>query len=293
MASDIEFFNGIRRWTRWLVSPILAWERRELEFERDHLGKKLDIAQAEAEKNARLAHTDKLTGLLNRHGANEYMLAACRSLHGKIDIAKEDLENSGILVVILDLDMFNKVNKEFGHAGGDIVLKEFARRLKKCTRQELKESVYQIERSINHLDINEDVVLRTGGEEFTLFLPFKETPDFDILQNIAERITNGVSGEYKVNDKSWALTVSAGMDFVSWKDLEDTVFGLKNGYTQDELLEKVERLLFDRADDQAYIAKDTGRACVFFDESAIYSYKGKLSQPVIDARAKSTLKLVL
>ena len=67
---------------------------------------------------------------------------------------------------MIDIDHFKAVNDQYGHPGGDAVLREFAGRLRLCLR-------------------NEDVAGRWGGEEFMLILPATDLPGAVAL---AERI---------------------------------------------------------------------------------------------------------
>ena len=114
---------------------------------------------AQAHQRARelhlLAHTDGLTGLLNRLGATgalEERLTA----------------HQPFAVVLVDVDHFKSINDRFGHAVGDDVLVEVGKRL----RDGLREG---------------DEVGRWGGEEFLLILPCAE-----IEQTLAlvERLQN-------------------------------------------------------------------------------------------------------
>ncbi len=98
-----------------------------------------------------LAHTDPLTGLLNR-----------RAFAEKSEIAAQ----SGGAMLLLDIDQFKSVNDRFGHAAGDTVLARFADVLRKQVR-------------------SEDIVARTGGEEFSIVLPGHTIAEGKI---IAERI---------------------------------------------------------------------------------------------------------
>jgi len=86
---------------------------------------------------------DPLTGLLNR-----------RYLDNKLDIELNLAKrNSQYLAIIMtDLDLFKKINDNFGHQTGDYVLSEFAKFLKSCFR-------------------NYDYIYRYGGEEFLILLP--------------------------------------------------------------------------------------------------------------------------
>ncbi len=95
------------------------------------------------EEAQRLSHTDPLTGLHNY-----------RTL---TDSLRREVERAGrfghrLCVLVLDLDRFKDVNDSYGHAAGDAVLVEFARRV----RSEIREV---------------DLAFRQGGEEFALLLP--------------------------------------------------------------------------------------------------------------------------
>lgn len=59
------------------------------------------------------AHTDELTGLLNRNGWNEHAIAA----HARATAAGRP-----VAVVVLDIDYFKRINDDHGHDGGDAVL---------------------------------------------------------------------------------------------------------------------------------------------------------------------------
>jgi diguanylate cyclase (GGDEF)-like protein len=87
-----------------------------------------------------LAQTDILTGLPNR----AYLL---EQLH-KISVS-EQAPSTGFSILMLDLDRFKNVNDSLGHAAGDALLRQVARRL--CST--LRES---------------DVLARFGGDEFAI-----------------------------------------------------------------------------------------------------------------------------
>ena len=91
-----------------------------------------------------LAMVDPLTGLKNRRAFFDECEAA---------IAASRRRDQPIAVAVLDLDHFKLVNDTYGHAVGDVVLKEAARRIEVGTREE-------------------HIVGRFGGEEFVVLLPF-------------------------------------------------------------------------------------------------------------------------
>ncbi len=113
-----------------------------------------------AVENARLfrsATTDGLTGLLQR----AYFLTRLKE---EMDRTKRYGRVASLLM--LDIDHFKRVNDRFGHAEGDLVLKELASLL----RQGLRSS---------------DIACRYGGEEFVVLLP--ETPG-ELASRVAERL---------------------------------------------------------------------------------------------------------
>jgi len=83
---------------------------------------------------------DALTGVFNRYGFNElmdrYFREHCRNL----------------ALLILDIDYFKRINDEYGHMQGDLVLQNVARRIQCCAGSDAS-------------------VCRWGGEEFAVLIP--------------------------------------------------------------------------------------------------------------------------
>jgi diguanylate cyclase (GGDEF)-like protein len=104
----------------------------------------IDNARLLAERDAltsrlqTMAFTDSLTGLANRASFLDRLATSLR-----------DREQLGVIQV--DLDDFKPVNDRFGHAAGDTVLVEAARRLRGCVRET-------------------DLVARLGGDEFAVLI---------------------------------------------------------------------------------------------------------------------------
>lgn len=107
------------------VGVLAAW-RREVEIQLE-----------------RQAHTDSLTGLLNRRGWLK---------HADMVVAQARRHHYSVGILMLDLDHFKQVNDRFGHEAGDRALAL----LSKCMTTTMRES---------------DVCGRLGGEEFALLLP--------------------------------------------------------------------------------------------------------------------------
>ncbi|TWI52543.1 PAS domain S-box-containing protein/diguanylate cyclase (GGDEF)-like protein [Pseudomonas duriflava] len=101
-----------------------------------------DITERKLQENKRLqdAQEDALTGLANRRAMYSFLEAKLKT--------RPTLENP-LQLFYLDLDSFKPVNDTLGHAAGDQVLVEIARRLKECMR-------------------DDDLVARIGGDEFVI-----------------------------------------------------------------------------------------------------------------------------
>jgi len=117
-----------------------AIERHRHIKELERVSSDLRAANAALEK---LVHLDPLTELLNRRGLQQV-------LSRELQVVRRD--GSELLVLMIDLDDFKRVNDSLGYAVGDIVLKEVARKL--------------------HISLRmTDIVARIGGDEFVVLLP--------------------------------------------------------------------------------------------------------------------------
>ena len=110
----------------------------------------------------RLTLIEPLTELLNRRGLQQALSREVQALtRGTAEAA----------VLVVDLDDFKQINATWGHAVGDVVLKEIGRRLRNSVRAV-------------------DYVGRLGGDEFMVLLP--ET-DASEVTRVAERIRLAVA----------------------------------------------------------------------------------------------------
>jgi diguanylate cyclase (GGDEF)-like protein len=158
----------------------------------------------------RQAITDDLTGLVNRRRFIE-------ALDAEIERARQF--GSALAIVLADLDNFKQVNDEFGHHGGDIVLRAFADLIRSHVR-----------------DV--DVSGRIGGEEFAIVLP--ET-DRAGAARVAERMRHSLNSvPVAISDEA---SIHAACSF--------GVAELRNGQSGDDLLRD--------ADAALYRAKDEGK----------------------------------
>ncbi|MBQ1019388.1 diguanylate cyclase [Micromonospora sp. D93] len=164
------------------------------------------------EEAQRLSLTDPLTGLWNYR----YLRESIRR-----EVERASRFGRMLSVLALDLDRFKDVNDTYGHAAGDTVLAEFARRV----RGEIREV---------------DLAFRQGGEEFVLLLPETDARGAAI---VAERLGAAV------RDTAIAVEAYAGPVLVT-VSVGIAVFP-DHGSTGREVLEA--------ADDALYAAKAAGR----------------------------------
>jgi two-component system cell cycle response regulator len=152
-----------------------------------------DHLRASVTQTIEMAVTDSLTGLHNRR----YLDSHLRTLFDRAVARRRPLS-----VMITDLDRFKSVNDKFGHDGGDEVLKEFARRLRKNVR-------------------GIDLACRFGGEEFVVVMP---DTDGAIAQKVAERVRAEIAAmPFAVgrNGETIEVTVSVGVSEL--KRVNDTM----------------------------------------------------------------------
>jgi diguanylate cyclase (GGDEF)-like protein len=139
-----------------------------------------------AVSNSQLAeqsHRDPLTGLFNRRAFQLFLQLSTQGSR------LQDPLRPTMAFVLLDIDHFKPVNDSHGHAAGDAVLVEFARRLTALVRPG-------------------DRLFRWGGEEFLLLLPQWPTHG---LGDVCKRILQAVAREpFEVEGKRIPLTVSLG-----------------------------------------------------------------------------------
>jgi diguanylate cyclase (GGDEF)-like protein len=123
--------------------------------------------QIEAEVFRRLALFDPLTGLYNRRFAEQRL---------KAEIARSERQGLSMIVALLDLNDFKKINDGYGHQAGDLVLKEFAKCLINSTR-------------------GSDLAVRWGGDEFMLLLLDCKMEQLSVVLNRLSDLTVELGGK--------------------------------------------------------------------------------------------------
>ena len=127
------------------------------------------------------ASIDPVTKLNNRTLFNKI-------INQEIDFAQRYKQK--LLLMILDLDNFKKINDNFGHNIGDILLGLIGQKLTKFMRRS-------------------DLVFRYGGDEFCIIL---RNTILDGANNLANRVRNNINEkEYDCNDIKIKISVSIGL----------------------------------------------------------------------------------
>jgi two-component system cell cycle response regulator len=171
-----------------------------------------DGLRASVVKTYEMAVTDSLTGLHNRLYLETHLAT----------LFKRAVERRRPLSVLMtDIDRFKLINDTHGHDGGDEVLREFAKRLRRNVR-------------------GSDLASRYGGEEFFIVMPDTDT---SIAAVVAERIRREVaSTPFPVNKNAISVPVTISVGIASVLPTGDSVSAL-----------------LKRADDALYDAKAAGR----------------------------------
>ena len=172
--------------------------------------------QAEAERKEnetliwRQANFDPLTNLPNR-----------RMFHDRLEQEMKKSNRSGLPLALLlfDLDHFKQINDTYGHATGDMLLQDAARRLGSCVRES-------------------DTVARLGGDEFTVIL--SELDDPDTVERITQDALRKLAEPFRLKNEVAYVSTSIGIAFYP-ADAADSSVLLKS------------------ADQAMYAAKNQGR----------------------------------
>ncbi|HUE93783.1 diguanylate cyclase [Pseudomonas sp.] len=181
-----------------LTQKVADMEQEAQSF-RDHL-----------EEQRQKALIDPLTGLANRAGWSERL---------ELEMARWKRYGGELLLAVLDIDHFKRINDSYGHLAGDKVLKIIAGELSKRMRKT-------------------DFIARFGGEEFVLLIP--STP-LDGGRQLLQTLLEGVEQcPFHFRGERVVITLSAGLSaFNHDADSSDKVF--------------------ERADQALYRAKSGGR----------------------------------
>ena len=148
-------------------------------YERSHTLSKRAMAGV-GEQLYLVSRVDALTGLFNRRAMRELL---------EYESLRVSRVQKSYSVLFLDIDLFKRINDEFGHDCGDFILKKVAEILQSRLR-------------------NTDTVSRWGGEEFLVLLP--ETSN-EYLSHIGNKLRKAIEEmEFIYKGKRIPATISVG-----------------------------------------------------------------------------------
>ena len=198
-----------------LIAGLLYWRylsvkrsEAEISASRDKLEKMHTSLIDSSTALERVAHTDALTGLGNRHALTKKM-EQC--------LSKGAEQRRGLCVQLLDLDFFKQINDKHGHLAGDAVLREVAARLTAT----LPAST---------------VIGRWGGEEFILLFEQISLADAQIW---AEKVRLAIALT-PVKFENLSINVSTSIGIASNRNL--------NAHSTDPLLAAADAALYRAKD---------------------------------------------
>ncbi|WP_417565417.1 diguanylate cyclase [Marinobacter sp.] len=161
-----------------------------------------------------LSITDELTGLNNRR----YMLRKLEE-----SVAESERYGDDFSLVSLDVDFFKNINDSYGHPTGDAVLQRFATIIETRIRKS-------------------DVVARTGGEEFIIFMPSTGLAE---AEQVAESLRVALEAEEFVSDDGETFNVTFSAGVVNWSGAGANATSVRD--------------LLSACDQSLYAAKRAGR----------------------------------
>jgi diguanylate cyclase (GGDEF)-like protein len=176
-------------------------EKRELEADRERMIDGLREASS----------IDYLTGLINRRAFSERAAA---------QLATAVRHQWHVTLIALDIDHFKLINDRYGHAQGDAVLVEVARRIKRTIRVP-------------------DVAARFGGEEFIVYAgECDSAAGFALAERIRTSVATAI---FFAHEQPYSVTLSAGVVTLPATQITDFA------------------PMIQQADDALYAAKNQGR----------------------------------
>ena len=153
-----------------------------LQFVSIQVASAIERKQAEA-RLQHVAQHDPLTDLPNRE-----------LFHDRLDVAMARARREGepLALLYIDLDRFKRVNDNYGHDAGDMLLREVAARLRQCVRES-------------------DTIGRFGGDEFVVLLGHLRLPGD--ATTVATKIRLALHHPYAIGHHRLEVAASIGIAF--------------------------------------------------------------------------------
>ncbi|MGD0585731.1 MAG: diguanylate cyclase [Oryzomonas sp.] len=193
--------------------PDIQLERKNILFLLEQSSQAFENAETYSRAKDML-FIDDLSGLFN----HRYLEIALNH-----ELKRAERYSSHLAVLFLDIDSFKTVNDTYGHLVGSQVLREMGTLVQKAVREI-------------------DVVIRYGGDEFTIILVETEC---DIARMVAERIRRQIESHVFMATEGYNIRLTCSIGFACCPD---------------DTLSKYE--LLEMADKAMYTGKSSGKNCV-------------------------------
>jgi len=195
--------DGEERWFRQQVKPV-----RDRNGEIYRLACVVeDITEQEKSKEelTYVAYNDVMTGLPNRE-------SFFNRLHEQMKLSAREEREMSRAVIIVDIDHFKDINDIFGHEFGDALIRDAAKRLRRCLRES-------------------DFIARIGGDKFSVMLNLV-AEDIDAAV-VARKIHGEMSQPFVINGREIHINLKIGISIYP-----------KDGITADALVKSAEMALY-------------------------------------------------
>lgn len=207
-ALDLEILKrAVEQRLDGLLTTVNEYQRRRDQHEQEVTGRLQDMVQRmttmeqeakdfreHLDEQRQKALSDPLTGLPNRAAWSERL---------ELEVARWQRYGGDLLLVVMDIDYFKRINDNYGHLAGDKVLKIVAGELAKRTRKT-------------------DFIARFGGEEFVLLVP--GTPSEGGAQMV-EMLRQAIAAcPFHFKGEPVTITLSAGLSAFAPGDTPEAVF---------------------------------------------------------------------
>jgi diguanylate cyclase (GGDEF)-like protein len=175
---DYEVSEGKNKYIKYSLTPI---EKGKIVREILLLVEDITLSKlAELEKERKAKYCD-LTGLVNQN--NFYLML-------EDSIREADDQSYNLALLHLDIDDFRIINEQYGHPGGNEILKSVGNRIKNVTSSKY------------------DCGFRVGGDEFAVI--YTNYPE-ENLRSIVDRLIATLSTFYTINESKLKCTFSIGV----------------------------------------------------------------------------------
>jgi diguanylate cyclase len=172
----------------------LTQQLSDMQLKLDEMEKLAEAAQHAIEEQRKKAMHDALTGLPNRESYQQRL---------EQEVQRIKRYGGKLSLMVCDVDLFKRINDNYGHLAGDKVLKIIAKSLQRNLR-------------------DSDFIARFGGEEFVALMPQTSTSEAKI---VAEKLRKKIEeSPFNFKKEPVQITVSFGISEFAQGESADEVF---------------------------------------------------------------------